>query len=88
VNKLRTTGLLIDKKKNNFRFLTEVKLDDIGASLEHTPGKSLKRLAQETGVSKPSARMATQMLKPSRDSWYLLYVCFLTKQLLAEDIYV
>jgi hypothetical protein len=33
-------------KKKNCRLLTE-KLDDIGARLEHTPGKSQKRLAQE-----------------------------------------
>jgi hypothetical protein len=31
------------------------KLDDIGARLEHAPRKSLKRLAQETGVSTYSA---------------------------------
>jgi hypothetical protein len=43
--------------------LTEEKLDDIGARLEHTPRKSLKRLAQETGMSKSSARRATQLLK-------------------------
>jgi hypothetical protein len=41
--------------------LTEEKLDDIGARLEHTPIKSLKRLAQETGVSKRNARMATKL---------------------------
>jgi hypothetical protein len=47
VNKLRTTGLLIDKKrKHKRRVLTEE-----GARLEHTPRISLKRLAQETGVS-------------------------------------
>jgi hypothetical protein len=34
-----------------------------GARLVHTPRKSLKRLAQETGVSKSSARTATQLLK-------------------------
>jgi hypothetical protein len=45
------------------RVLTE-KLDDIGARLEHrTPRIALKRLAQETGVSKSSARTATQLLK-------------------------
>jgi transposase len=61
VNKLRTTGLLIDKKtKRTRRVLTEKKLDDIGIRLEHTPSKSLKRLAQETGGSKSSARTATQ----------------------------
>jgi hypothetical protein len=30
---------------------------------EHAPIKSLKRLAQESGVSKSSARRATQLLK-------------------------
>jgi hypothetical protein len=43
--------------------LTEEKLNDIGARLEHTPRKSLKHLAQEAGVSKSSARTATQLLK-------------------------
>jgi hypothetical protein len=52
VNKLRTTGVLTDEN-----------LDYIGARLEHTPRKSLKLLAQETGVSKSSAREATQLLK-------------------------
>jgi transposase len=52
VNTLRTTGFLIDKKtKHKHRVLTEEKLDEIGATLEHTPRKSLKRLAHETGVS-------------------------------------
>jgi hypothetical protein len=51
------------KQKHKRRVLPEEKLDDIGARREHTPRKSLKRLAQETGVSKPSARTATQLLK-------------------------
>jgi DNA-binding MurR/RpiR family transcriptional regulator len=42
--------------------ITEEKLDDTGARLEHATRKSLKRLAQETGVSKSSARRATQLL--------------------------
>jgi hypothetical protein len=63
VNKLRLMWLLIDKKqKQKRRALTE-KLDDTGARIERTPRKSLKRLAQETGVSKSSARTATQLLK-------------------------
>jgi biotin operon repressor len=63
VNKLRTTGLLINKKqKHKHQVLTE-KLGDIGARLEHMPRKSLKHLAQETGMSKSSARRATQLLK-------------------------
>jgi hypothetical protein len=40
--------------------LTEEKSDYIGARLEHTPRKSLKRLAQEIGMSKSSARAATE----------------------------
>jgi transposase len=64
VNKLRTTGLLIDKKQNHkHQVFTEKKLDDIGTRLQHMPRKSLKRLAQETAVSKSSARAATQLLK-------------------------
>jgi hypothetical protein len=64
VNTLRTTGLLIyGKQKHRLQLRTEKKLDDIGTRLEHTPRKSPKRLAQQTGVSKSSARMATQLLK-------------------------
>jgi hypothetical protein len=49
-------GLLIDKKqKRKCQMLTE------RARLKHTPRNSLKRLAQETGMS--SARRATQLLK-------------------------
>jgi thioesterase domain-containing protein len=55
VNKLTTTGHM-------HQVLTE-KLDDIGARLQHTTKKSLKRLAQETGVSNSSAGRATQLLK-------------------------
>jgi hypothetical protein len=58
VNKLRTTRLLIDKKQ---RQVLRAYWDDIGARLVHTPRKSLKRLTQETGVSKSSARMAIQI---------------------------
>jgi hypothetical protein len=64
MNKLRTTGLLIDKKQKHMcQVLTEEKLYDIGARLEHTPRKSLKHLAQGTEKSKSSAKMATQLLK-------------------------
>jgi hypothetical protein len=76
------------------RVLTEEKLDDTGARLEHTPRKLLKRLAQETGVSKSSARTATQLLKPSSVSWGLVCckckkdccTCILMKQLM-RNIY-
>jgi hypothetical protein len=64
VNKLRSTGLSVDnKQKHKCQVLTEERLDDIGARLEHTLRKLLKRLAQETGLSKSSARRATQLLK-------------------------
>jgi hypothetical protein len=50
--------------------LTEEKLDDIGSRLEHAPRKSLKRLAQETGVKKSGSRTATQLqkLRPYKNS--------------------
>jgi hypothetical protein len=43
--------------------LTEEKLDDVRATPEHIARKSLKCLAQETGVSKSNARIATELLK-------------------------
>jgi hypothetical protein len=36
-DKLRTTGLLIHKKKHMHQALTEVRLDGIGDRFEHTP---------------------------------------------------
>jgi transposase len=43
VNKLRSTGLLTDKKrKHRCPVLAEEKQDNIRDSLEHTPRKSLK----------------------------------------------
>jgi hypothetical protein len=57
VNKLRTKRLLIDKKtKHKRRVPTEEKLDDIGTRFDHAHRKSLKHLAQETGVSQSSAK--------------------------------
>jgi hypothetical protein len=78
VNKLRTTRLAINKQQKYKRRVLTEKLDDTGGRLEHTPRKSLKCLAQETGVSKPIARTATQLLKPSSESWYL--VCCKSKK--------
>jgi biotin operon repressor len=64
VTKLRSAGLLIDKKqKHKCWVLPEEKLDDTEARFEHTSRKSLKFLAQETGVSKSNVRRATQLLK-------------------------
>jgi hypothetical protein len=91
----RTTKLLIDKKqKHKRRVLTEEKLDEIGARIEHTPRSSWKRLAQETVVSKSGARTATRLLKPSSESWCLVcckckkdcFTCvFLMKQLIVKN---
>jgi hypothetical protein len=73
-NTLRTTGLLIDKKQKHKRLvLTEEKLDELGARFEHTPRKSMKRLSEETVVTKSSSRTATQLLKPYSESWCLVY---------------
>jgi response regulator of citrate/malate metabolism len=63
LNKLRSTGLFDKKQKHELRVLTEGQLDDIAARLAHTPTISLKLLAQETGVSKSSARRTIQLLK-------------------------
>jgi hypothetical protein len=49
--------LLIVKNKEN-----KEKLEEIGARLEHAPRKSLRCLAQETGILK-SAATATKLLK-------------------------
>jgi hypothetical protein len=95
-NETSQISLVSDSQNHKRRMLTE-KLDGKGARLEHTPRKSLKRLAQETGVSKSSARTATQLLKPSSESWFLVcckckkHCCtcvFLTKQLIVKYIYV
>jgi hypothetical protein len=52
------------KPERTRRVLTEEKLDDIAARLEHSPHKTFKRLAEETGVSKSTVRIAAQLLKP------------------------
>jgi hypothetical protein len=62
VNKLGSTVLLIDMKlKHMHPVLTEEKVDDIGARLDHTLRKSQKHPTQETGVSNSSALRATQL---------------------------
>jgi hypothetical protein len=55
--------LIVKKRKDKCQVLTEERLGDIGTRLEHTPRKSLKRIAQETGASVSSARRAIQLLK-------------------------
>jgi transposase len=64
VNKVRSTGEVMDRKPERpRRVLTEEKLGAIAARLERSPHKSLKRLAEEMGVSKGTMRTATKLLK-------------------------
>lgn len=64
VKKLRTTGSLIDQKRERKRsVLTEDKLDEIGENLERSPKKSLRKLSQQMDVSLSSARKATKLLR-------------------------
>jgi hypothetical protein len=64
INKVRSTGSLLDKKPaKKHSVFTKEKLDEIGARLEHTPQKSLRCLAQETGISKSSAAKVTKLIK-------------------------
>ena len=64
VNKFRETGSIFDKKRNiKWHVLTEQKLEEIGDRLENSPQKSLRRLAQESDISKASAWKATKLLK-------------------------
>ncbi|PNF37420.1 hypothetical protein B7P43_G16027 [Cryptotermes secundus] len=64
LKKWRATGSVSDKKKQSKRtVLTEEKVKDIQARLQISPRKSLRRLAQETGVSLGSARTATKLIK-------------------------
>jgi hypothetical protein len=64
VKKWRATGSVCDLKKKSKRIvLTEEKVRDIEARLQISPRKSLRRLAQETGVSLGSAFTATKLIK-------------------------
>jgi hypothetical protein len=47
VNESKTTSLVLVKK---IKRCHEEKLDDVGARLEHSPRKSLAKLAQQAGV--------------------------------------
>jgi hypothetical protein len=56
VKKVRSTGSFLDKKYTRQNaVLTDETLDEIGARLEHSPRKSLARLAQQAQVSKTTA---------------------------------
>jgi AraC-like DNA-binding protein len=51
------------KRQSKRNVLTEEKVEDIQAQLQVSPRKSLRRLAQETGVSLGSAFTATKLKK-------------------------
>ena len=52
VKKFETTGFVANKKRNRKRtVLTEETLDEIGASLERTPTKSIPKLVQQVEIS-------------------------------------
>ena len=52
VKTFEPTGSVANKKRNLKRtVLTEEALDEIGASLERTPTKSIQKLAQQVGIS-------------------------------------
>jgi L-lysine 2,3-aminomutase len=57
-------GSVMEKKiKRRLHVLTEEKLDNNGAGMEHSSLKSLARLAQQAKVSISSVRTATKLLK-------------------------
>jgi hypothetical protein len=61
--KVRSTGSFLDKKYTRQNaVLTKETPDEIGARLEHSPRKSLARLAQQAQVSKTTALGATKNL--------------------------
>jgi hypothetical protein len=63
IRKWHITGSVLDKKKERKRsVLTEGKLTDIQARLQLSPGKSLRRIAQEADVAYTTARRATKLL--------------------------
>jgi hypothetical protein len=51
------------KRQSKRNITTEEKIQDIQARLQVSPRKSLRRLAQETGVSLGSALTATKLIK-------------------------
>ncbi|XP_067011224.2 uncharacterized protein [Anabrus simplex] len=70
VNKFDSTGSVENKKRKRKRtVLTEEKLDKIRENLEQWPNTSLRKLAQQVGVSIFSVHKATKLLKlkPRKD---------------------
>jgi hypothetical protein len=63
ITKIRSTGSVLNSRLAKERHvLTEEKLDRVWTRLDHTSLKSLRGLAQETGVSKSFATKTTNLL--------------------------
>jgi hypothetical protein len=69
--------MIVDRKPELHQVLTDRKLDDTRAQLEHLSNKPLKCLAQEMGVSEETARTATNLLWPYRTTVHTLQPCCL-----------
>lgn len=63
VSKLETVCSVLDKKVKRCHVLTQEKLYNIGARLEHFPRKSLAKMAWLAEVLVASARTTTKLLK-------------------------
>ena len=64
VKKFEITGSVANKKRNRkCTVLTEETLDEIGASFECIPTKSIPKLEQQVGISESSAHRAAKLLK-------------------------
>ncbi|KAJ4441400.1 hypothetical protein ANN_11255 [Periplaneta americana] len=62
VNKVRRRGSFLNNKRVQQRsVLTEEKLDEVGARLEHSSRNSLRRLAQNVNISNTSAFVVTRV---------------------------
>jgi hypothetical protein len=62
VRKVRSTGSFLEKKHTRQNaVLTEEMLDETGATLEHSPRKSLARLTQQAQVSKTTEQHGQQL---------------------------
>jgi hypothetical protein len=76
---------LLDKMSvKKCHVLTKEKLDETGAGTEHTPQKSLRHLAQGTGISKFSTAVATVLfnLWPYKVTVvYALQLCDLARRI-------
>jgi hypothetical protein len=55
--------VIVGKLKHHHCLLTQEKLENAGAELEHVPYKTLQHFAQEMGISAEYPRITTKLLK-------------------------